>query len=259
VPEAYLAPPQPGLPRYGTAPHPGGGRPFAGRPGYGEPGYGQQAGQVPGYGRPARARQGTGTASRRDIALASPWRRLGAQTIDWIIIIVVSVIVFWSQLAVVWREYRAITVRYYPDFSTPAAQAALNSFIRNSSYQHALTYWFAGMLGIAVAYFWVQHAAWGATLGKRIFGVRVVRAADRSRLGVVAAGLRTVAFLAGPAIFLLLALITPVSILGGVLWAADASLPLVDLRAQSLHDKLADTIVVRQAALEERPPRPSAW
>jgi len=249
LPEAYLAPPQPGQPSYGTPPQPAGGRLFAGRPGYGEPAYGQPAPGQPGYGRPAPARPGLGAAARRDPALASPWQRLAAQTIDWIIILVVSVFVFWSQLSVVWREVQAITGRY-PDLTAPGAQAAINSVSSNPANQHALLYWFLGIFGLALAYYWVQQAAWGATIGKRAMGMRVVRAADRSRIGVLAAGIRTVAFLVGPAVFLLL--VYPVNVIGGILWAADAGLPLLDLRAQSLHDKLAGTVVVRQRALDDR-------
>jgi uncharacterized RDD family membrane protein YckC len=256
LPEAYLAPPQPGQPRYGAPLSPVGGRPLAGRPGYGQPGYGQRAAGQPGNGRPASARPGLGAAARRDPALAPPWQRLVAQTIDWIIIMVVSVIVFWSQLSAVWRELQAVTGRY-PDLTNPAAQAAINSISRNPANQHALLYWFLGIFGLALAYYWVQDAAWGATIGKRAMGMRVVRAADRSRIGVLAAGIRTVAFLAGPAVFLLL--IHPVNVVGGILWAADAGLPLLDSRAQSLHDKLAGTVVVRRRALDERARRSSAW
>lgn len=255
LPEAYLAPPQPGQPSYGTLAHPGG-RPFAGRPGYGQPGNGQPAGGQPGYGRPASGRPGLGAAARRDPALAPPWQRLAAQTIDWIIIIAVSVIAFWSQLSVVWREVQAVTGRY-PDLSNPAAQAAINSISVSPANQHALLYWFLGIFGLALAYYWVQHAAWGATIGKRALGMRVVRASDRSRIGVLAAGIRTVTFLVSPAIFLLL--VYPLNFVGGVLWAADAGLPLLDLRAQSLHDKLAGTVVVRQRSLDKPPQRSSGW
>jgi uncharacterized RDD family membrane protein YckC len=181
-----------------------------------------------------------------------PWQRLVAQTIDWIIIFVLSVIVFWSQLSVVWREVQAVTGRY-PNLSSPAAQAAINSISRDPANQHALLYWFLGIFGLALAYYWLQHAAWGATIGKRALGVRVVRAADRSRIGVLAAGIRAVTFLVGPAIFLLL--VYPFNFVGGVLWAADAGLPMLDSQARSLHDKLAGTVVVRQSALGKPSPR----
>ncbi|MBO0832100.1 MAG: RDD family protein, partial [Actinobacteria bacterium] len=83
-------------------------------------------------------------------------------------------------------------------------------------------------------------------LGKRSLGIRVVRSSDQSRIGVLAAGLRAVVFLAGPSIFVLLGGLSPFNYAGGVLWAADAGLPLLDLQAQSLHDKLAGTIVIRK-------------
>lgn len=250
LPEAYLAPPQQGEPRYGTLRHS-----FGGRPGYGQPGPGQQAPGQPRYGRPAPVRPGLGAAARRDPALAPPWLRFAAQTIDWTIIILVSAIVLWSQLSVVVHEVQAFMLRH-PDHATPAAEAELTRILSSASYQHAATYWFLGMFGIALAYFWVQHAAWGATVGKLAFGMRVVRAADRSRLGVLAAGIRAVVFLAGPAI---LFFGYPLNFVGGILWAADAGLPLLDSRAQSLHDKLAGTIVVRRRALDDRARRSASW
>jgi uncharacterized RDD family membrane protein YckC len=241
LPQAYLAPPQPGQPRFGTPP---GGRPFGG----GQPQYGQ-----PPRTRPAG---GLSAASRRDPALAPPWHRLAASTLDWFIIFPVSLIAFWSPLSQIWREIQAVTT-HYPNLSAPAAQAAINAISRDPANERTLVYWLAGMFGIALVYFWVQHAAWGATIGKRALGVRVVRAADRSGIGVRQAGIRTVVFLAGPAILMLL--VTPINIVGGVLWAADAGLPLLDPQAQSLHDKLAGTIVVRQRALDQQARRSQPW
>jgi uncharacterized RDD family membrane protein YckC len=260
VPHAYLAPPQSGQPRYG-APQPYRQPPLSFRrvgPGSGQrggtgPGYGQPVNGQPGAGRPAF---GLGAAARRDPALAPAWHRLIASALDWMIIFIVSVVAFWSPLSQVWREVQAIT-RRYPNLTSPPAQAAINSITRNQSNQHALLYWFLGMFGIALAYFWVQHAAWGATVGKRVMGMRVVRASDQSRIGVVAAGVRAVAFLAGPAIFLLL--IAPFNVAGGVLWAADGGLALLDRHAQALHDKLAGTIVVRQRHLNQRARSSGPW
>jgi uncharacterized RDD family membrane protein YckC len=265
VPQAYLAPPQPDKPSFGAPPayrpglRTGGGGPGQqthGQPGYGQPGYGQQ----PGYGRPRYGQPGnrsiTGAQSRRDPALAAPWERLVASILDWFIIFVVSVVAFWSPLVRVWREFKAISLNYQ-DVASPAAQAALNNMFREPSNQHALLYWFLGMFGIALAYYWVQHAAWGATIGKRALGVRVVQAGDRSRIGVRAAGIRAVAFLVGPAVFLLLA--SPINVAGGVLWAADAGLPLLDPRVQCLHDKLAGTIVIRQRWLDQQARSARPW
>jgi len=176
-----------------------------------------------------------------------------AQTIDWIIIIVVSVFVFWSQVSVFYHEVQAIMGRYA---STPTGQAAIDSIARNPVIQHARLYWFLGMIGLALVYFWVQLAASGATIGQRVMGIRVVRASDRSRVGVLTAGIRTLAFLLGPALYLLL--VSLFGVIGAVLWAADVGLTLLDGRAQALHDKVAGTVVVRQRALDEAR-RSSAW
>jgi uncharacterized RDD family membrane protein YckC len=244
VPQAYLAPPQPGQPRFGTPRGAPGGRPYGG----GQPGYSQPPA--------ARPTPRTAAAARRDPALATPWSRLAASTLDWIIIILASVIAFWSPLSQMWREIEAITTRY-PDLTSPAAEAAINSISRNPANERTLLYWLLAMFGIALVYYWSQHAVWGATVGKRALGVRVVRATDRGRIGVRQAGIRTVAFLAGPAILMLL--VTPFNIVGGVLWVADAGLPLVDSRAQALHDKLAGTVVVRQRWLDQRSRGSQPW
>jgi uncharacterized RDD family membrane protein YckC len=253
MPQAYLAPPQPGQPRYGTAPGAPGGRPFGNQSRYGggQPRYGQPATAQPGPGRPA--------AARRDPALAPAWHRFAAATIDWFIIITLSTIPFWSPLAQLAREAQAIATHYQSQTS-PAAQAALNSILRAPANEHTLVYWCLSMFGIALIYYWVQHAAWGATVGKRALGVRVVQATDRSSIGVRQAGIRTVAFLVGPAILMLLGVVgNPINIVGGVLWAADAGVTLFDSQAQSLHDKLADTVVVRQRSLDQRSRRAQPW
>jgi uncharacterized RDD family membrane protein YckC len=268
-PEAYLAPPRPDQPRYGTpAAYQPGPRSF-GRPqqppaqqGYGHPGYSDQGypnqgytGQGypnQGYGRPANAR---GAFARRDPAIAAPWERLVAAMLDWIIIFTVSVLAFLSPLEQVWRAWQAIATRY-PNLYSPAAQAAIGSISRDPATQHTVLYWFLSMFGFALAYYWVQHAAWGATLGKRALGTRVVTA-DRSRIGVRAAGLRAAMFLVGPAVFLLLA--NPINYLGGLLWLADTGFTLFDSRAQCLHDKLAGTIVIRQRWLDQQARSARPW
>jgi uncharacterized RDD family membrane protein YckC len=269
-PQAYLAPPRPDQPRYGTPtayrPSP---RSF-GRPqqppaqqGYGQPGHPGQGypgqdytGQRyadQGYGRPVNGRGAFGV--RRDPAIAAPWERVVASILDWIIIFVVSVLAFISPLEEIWREWQAIATRY-PNLYSPAAQAAIGSISRDPATQHTLLYWFLGMFGIALAYYWVQHAAWGATIGKRALGTRVVTA-DRSRIGVRAAGLRAAAFLVGPAVFLLLA--SPINYLGGLLWLADTGMSLFDSRARCLHDKLAGTIVIRQRWLDQQARSSRPW
>ena len=167
-----------------------------------------------------------------------------------------SVVAFWSPLSRITRQLDAVVTRY-PTGNSPAAVAAFNSVLRQSANERTLLYWVLTMFGIALVYYWVQHAAWGATLGKRALGMRVVQAADRSGIGIRQAGIRTVASLAGPAILMLL--ISPINYVGAVLWAADAGVVLVDRQAQTLHDKLAGTVVVRRSSLDQRSRGSQSW
>ena len=252
-PQAYLAPPQPGQPRYGTPPGLGSGRPQLGSP---RQAFGQSGYQQPGYGRPGGTRGAFGPAARRDPAIAAPWERLSASVLDWIIIVAVATLAYISPLLQISRQLQAVAARY-PDPNSPIAQAALDGIFRSPSNQRALLFWFLSMFGIALAYYWVQHAAWGATIGKRALGTRVVTATDRSAIGVRAAGIRAVAFLVGPAACLLLP--NPFNIPGGLLWLADTGMPLFDAQARCLHDKLARTIVIRQRWLDQQARSAGPW
>lgn len=256
VPEAYLAPPQPGQPKYGTPP---GSRPGQRQlgpvrqtpepPAFGQSGHPQQ-----GYGRPASARGAF--AVRRDPAIAAPWERLAATVIDWIIIFAIPTLAFISPLEQISRQMQAVHA-HYADLYSPDAQAAVDAILRDPSNQRALLFWFVAMFGFALAYYWVQHAAWGATIGKRALGSRVVKAADHSAIGIRAAGIRAVAFLVGPAVFWLMPF--PFNIAGGLLWLVDTGLPLLDTRAQCLHDKLAGTVVIRQRWLDQQARSTRPW
>ncbi len=254
IPEAYLAPPQPGMPRYGSAPDLGGPGPQPFGPAQ-QP-YRQQQysppGQRPGPRRPAF---GLGARAQRDPALAGGWERLLACILDWLLIMVVSAAIFASPLLRVLHQLEHIA-NAYQNLSSPSAQAAISSFERAPSTVSTLLHFWLTVFVIALAYYWGMHALWGATLGKRVLGMRVVRAADRGRIGPGAAGIRTVVFLAGPAIFLFL---TPVEILGGVLWLSDNLLLVLDRRTQSLHDKLAGTVVISQRRLQRQAGQSSPW
>ena len=258
VPQAYPAPPQPGKPSYGT--------PRADRPGlrsggsrqqrYRQPGTVRPEHGQPGYGQP-RSRPRGAMQARRDPAIAAPWERLIASLLDWLIIFVVSVLALWSPLTRVCVSSRPLarTIRIRVRLERRRHSTAFSGIASN---QHTLLFWFLAMFGIALVYYWVQHAAWGATIGKRALGVQVVQAGDRSSIGVWQAGIRAVAFLAGPAVFFA-PLAGLIEIVGGVLWVADAGLSLLDPRAQCLHDKLAGTIVIRQRWLTRQAREGRPW
>jgi uncharacterized RDD family membrane protein YckC len=179
-----------------------------------------------------------------------------ASVLDWIIIFAAATLAFISPLLQISREVQTVAV-HYTGLNSPDAQAAVNAIFRNPANQRALLFWFLAMFGIAVAYYWVQHAVWGATIGKRAVGTRVVTATDHAAIGIRAAGIRTVAFLVGPTAFMLLP--SPFNVLGGLLWLADTGLPLLDPRAQCLHDKAAGTIVIRQRWLDQQTRSARPW
>ncbi len=251
IPQAYPAPPQPGMPSFGSAgvpsrvgrPQPGG-QPASGVQGFQQPYPRQPFGQRP-LGQPGTAGRpafGIGQRAQRDPALAAGWERFLAATVDWLLILAVSLLAFLPPMLHLWRRLEAISASY-PNLSSSGAQAAMDSFARSPATVSTLLHFWLAAFGIALVYYWSMHVAWGATVGKLALGVAVVTAAGRSKIGIRAAGIRAVAFLAGPAIFVLVA---PIQILGGILWLSDNGLALLDGHGQSLHDKLAGTVVIRR-------------
>ncbi|MEU8207424.1 RDD family protein [Streptosporangium sp. NPDC049046] len=101
------------------------------------------------------------------------------------------------------------------------------------------------ILSVLFLYFWVQHALWGRTLGKRLLGVRVIAASTGGRLGAGRAALRTL-------VFPLLALVPDIGLsclLVGGLWM------LLDAEGRVLHDRLLDTAVVYDRVRDAQPRR----
>jgi uncharacterized RDD family membrane protein YckC len=229
VPEAYPAPPQPGQPGYGA---PGTG--FPSGPGYRSPA--QPASTERGYGR-QRAR----AMAPRDPALAVGWERFAACSLDWLLIFVAASLPLLSPLLRIWHQLENVAL-HSQTLGQSAAQAAMYNILLAPGTTRTIIAFELLTLGIALAYFWVLPAAWGTTMGKRVLGLRVVTAADRSSIGIRAAGLRAAAFLAGPALFLLLP--TYISWLGLLMWFTDGMAMAVDPRRQSLHDRAAGSAVI---------------
>ncbi len=272
TPEAYPAPAQPGQPRYGE---PGGSVP-SGQPvgpggqgypaaGYGQPGNGQ-AGYQPSYGQPGYGQprqfprrpmgrpRTAGQVTSRDPALAAAWERLLAMTVDWALILVAAFLAVLSPMLRIWHQLGGVLANSQT-LSQSATQTAINNVLQSSATTSTLLRFWLIAFAIALVYFWALSAAWGGTVGKHILGLRVVTAGDRSRIGIRAAGVRAVAFLAGPAILLL---VPDVGLLGGLLWVADCSVMLLDSRMQCLHDRAADTAVIRKRWLDQQARRRQA-
>jgi len=239
APEAYPAPARPGQPKYGTSPNAfQGGR----QAGFDQPGFGrrQQAGT---FGRPRQASQPR-TVQPRDPALASGWERLLAMTVDWVLILAASYLILYSHMERFVHQFNALLASAQVS-GQPPTQAAVTNFL-TSTFGSRLAFSVVAY-GLAIASFWILQATTGATLGKLLVGLRVVSAADRGQAGVRATGLRTAVFLAGPALFTFGAFLAGIiTLAGAVVWMADCTVLLTDPQRQSLHDRVAGTLVVRK-------------
>ncbi|GAA1677460.1 hypothetical protein GCM10009733_087970 [Nonomuraea maheshkhaliensis] len=138
--------------------------------------------------------------------LAGRWRRLFAGVLDWLIVSVAAAPFSWTSLEYAWDGDRGAWERY------PVEHAFLTALL-------------------AFLYFWLLHAFWnGQTLGKKLFGIRVVSEYDR-RIGVGQAAVRQA----------VMSVLSWLCCVGSLL---DLGWILFDPRKQALHDKAARTVVV---------------
>ncbi|NJP89731.1 RDD family protein [Nonomuraea sp. FMUSA5-5] len=138
--------------------------------------------------------------------LAGRWRRLFAGVLDLLIVNVAVGPFTWTSWSPVWDGSRDGTQPYPVE----------HTFV-------------AGL--VAFLYFWLLHAFWnGQTLGKKLFGLRVVSEFG-GRIGVGQAAVRQ-------AVFTALGWLCCVGSLVDLGWI------LFDPRKQAVHDKAARTVVV---------------
>ncbi|TDC71605.1 RDD family protein [Actinomadura sp. GC306] len=185
---------------YGQGPY--GEQPYGQQPGYGDlPKYPGQSGHggTGGYGEPAQR-------------LASRWARLGAAIVDIVLLGIVT-----SLISLPFVDWGSV-------FDPDTGESLYYSNAQLSS----------NAIGVVLAffYYWLMHAKWGQTIGKKLLGIRVVRETDGQAI--------TTGEAAGRSAFY--------SVLGGicgciglinVLWI------LWDPRKQALHCKVAHTVVVQ--------------
>jgi uncharacterized RDD family membrane protein YckC len=233
--QAYPTFPEPG---YGTPPN-------QAYPGYGQTQpYGTPAGQAyPSYPQPSYPQQGYGQPYQpygyqlpgKDPALAEWWRRLLARVIDGLILAVVCSplwIPAWSRF---FRQFTAIANRYPgPAINTTAARNAIataEGHLVGSIFVVGLLFYV-----VAFVYDWIQHAAWGQTIGKRALGTKVVRDDGNPVLGPGAAAGRAAVY----------ALVPLVPVVGGLFGLVNELWLTWDPRRQCLHDKAAHTVVIKK-------------
>ena len=142
------------------------------------------------------------------------WRRLGAYTVDGIIIfftfIVLSII---ASLAFFSGAISGNSKYFIADLADPARFSSVKIFI-----------WIF-FISLYIAYFTYFHGTTGRTLGKMFFGLQVV-SADGTPISFGIAFLRAVGYLVSGIFYL------------GFIWAA------FDKRKQGWHDKIAGTVVI---------------
>ncbi|HEY2551828.1 MAG TPA: RDD family protein [Streptosporangiaceae bacterium] len=161
-------------------------------------------------------------------ALAPRWRRLLAWLLDSAILTGLTAPIWTRPFAVFLRRLRNLSL-FYPSLSAPGASTAVRHAELDLLGSLLLALALTSL--IALAYYWIQYAAWGRTIGKRAVGTVVVAADGRSKVGGSAAGIRSAVFVLVPDLLMLF------FVLDG-LWL------LWDPQRQCLHDKAAGTLVV---------------
>lgn len=232
--------------------HPGATQPGAAQQG-GPQGPGQGGWSGPGYGGgqgygagPAYGGYGAAYAQRRDVlpdgaVLAQWWRRLLARILDSFITSIVALVV-----AIPWLGPMFAAVTDFVDATVAAAEAGgampdQNAYITEmltASLPITIVSLFVGLLYETVFLVWR-----GATPGKMALGTVVRRVGSPGKLTVVDAIKRQLIGLATAAVGVL----PVVGVLGSIVSILDPAWLLWDPKRQTLHDKLADTVVVLKA------------
>ncbi|MFB4296044.1 RDD family protein [Actinomadura sp. NTSP31] len=256
---AYGAPP--GAPRPGFAPPPGAPGPGYGQPpggapgpgygpppgtgqaGYGQAPYGPQApyGQAPpGYG-PYGGGYGQGGYGQPPFApgqadvLAGRGLRFVAGLLDNLIVGIFGLPVL--LLSIRWDRMREVTEG--------------GRTLDDPLDMYNLPRLFAGYVVVILlgfAYYTVQHARWGQTLGKRAVGIRVVRAGDHTAAGWGQIVVRQGFIYLGAILTTVLNILLPFGGLFGLIAMLDDAWILWDGDRQAVHDMVAGTVVVRAPA-----------
>ena len=175
------------------------------------------------------------------VPLAGYWQRVGASILDSLLAGVISGILggwlIWKAMAPWWYDLM--------DAAQRDDTSAMENLSRNLSDQLNSGY-FLAYLGLTLAVHLIYHVFFltrsGATPGKRAVGISVRRVGAPGPLTLVAA-LRRQAI----SVFTNILGVIPglFGFIGSLISLADVLFPLRDAKRQALHDKMADTVVVR--------------
>jgi len=215
--------------------------------GYGQP-YGQQGGygpQAP-YGQQMPQWQGgpwarTGPVAPDGTPLAAWWQRLLARIIDSIVTSTLAVVLAWPWVSDLWTQFKGVMT--WVTANPGASQSAIDARVQDFAQQVAgeVVPWVLIALGVQLAYEVIFLIVAGATPGKFLLGIRV-RPMDRpGPPNLVGALRRQVIWVAMTAF----GLVPFIGGLGSIVVLLDYLWLLWDGRRQCLHDKVADTVVVK--------------
>ena len=202
---------------------------------YGPPGYGQQQYGQPGYGQPlpqAPPLPGYGAPGGPQQAPAGRMARLGAGILDSVLLGVVSVPT--ALLSIRWDRLTD-SVESGEPITDPLDMYNIPLLLGG--------YLVVFILGFG--YFTVAHAKWGQTLGKKAFGIRVVKASDWSAVTWGQSIVREAVVYAISIVTVVLNFLTPAAGIVGLVGLLDNAWILWDERRQALHDKAAGTVVLK--------------
>ncbi len=217
-----------------------------GRPPYAQPGYGQYSGpgQQPYSAPPVQGYAGSPWAQAGKVApdgtpLALWWQRLLARIVDSLLLSVVTFIVASS-----WIGPLLNAMETYFKAAMDSAQSG-GTPPSSLQFEEQITAYLVPIAVISVVISLLYETTFlmwrGATVGKLLFGIRVRRVADPGRLGLVTALRRQVITVGVSAV----ALVPVISTVGTMVQLLDYAWLLWDPRRQCLHDKVADTLVVK--------------
>lgn len=199
---------------------------------------GQGAGGWGGHG----AAPGSPYAARTDVladgaVLAEWWRRLLARLLDWLITSVIGVLV-----AIPWLGDAARILNDYLSQAAASASGGARPDVGTFSTEFAAALVPISLVSLVVSLVYeVGFLAWkSATPGKMALGTVVRRVGHGEPLDLATAVRRQAISIAASAI----AFVPVVGILSTVLNVVDPAWLLWDPKRQTLHDKVADTVVV---------------
>ncbi|MDR2983710.1 MAG: RDD family protein [Nocardiopsaceae bacterium] len=160
--------------------------------------------------------------------LGSPWRRLLAFVIDAVILTLVTG-ALWGRLLASFANRLSNATSIAP--GRPGAHGAVGRVFTHTTAPYLMV--LAATIILAFLYYWLLTAYWGTTIGKRALGLWVAGPDGQCPISLRRSAVRALVFVLGSEVLVLFFLLDNGWLLGGQ-------------RRQTLHDKVANTVVVTE-------------